>query len=87
MDGCTILICSGALPPREPNLHGMLETQLSWDLIDQQSGLSHQQADHVIGQEVNPKLLDHHLRVLAAQPLHTERGLDVSQIQFDVPTA
>ena len=30
-------------------------------------------------------LLDRHLWGLAAQPLHTERGLDVSQIQFDVP--
>lgn len=63
---------AAALLPGQPDLHGVLEAQLPGELIGQQGGLGHQQADQVVGQQVDPQLLHHHRRGLAAQPRHAE---------------
>jgi len=76
---------AAVLLPGEPDLDGMLETELARNLIGQQRSLRHQQADQVVGQQIDPQLFDGHLRGLAPQVLHAESRLNIAQIQLDIP--
>ncbi len=53
VDAGAIVYCATALLPGQPDLHRVLEAQLPRDLIGKQGGLGHQQADQVVGQQVN----------------------------------
>ena len=55
--------------------------------IGMAGGLRHEKSDRVVGQQVNPKLLVVHVRCLTAQHIHACRGLEVSQVQLDVPAS
>lgn len=48
---------STPLDPRGPNLQGLLETQLTRDLICQEGRLRHQESDQILRQQVCPYLL------------------------------
>ncbi len=56
MDAHAIFCCNTSLPPGQSDLHGVLEAELARDLIGEQRGLWHQQAGHVVGQQVDPQL-------------------------------
>ena len=71
--------------PLRPHLHRVLEAQASWIDVGIAGGLRHEQSDHVVGQQVDPQLFLVHLRRLAAQDVHARGGLEVAQVQFDVP--
>ena len=86
MDGYRIMGPPAALLPSHPDLHRVLEAELARDLVGQQRCLGHQQPNQVVGEQIDPQLFHGHLGCLAAQMLHTERRLDVAQVQFHVPT-
>ena len=58
MDAHRIVGCAAAALPGNPDLHGVLEAQLARDLVRQQGGLGHQEADQIVGQQVDPQLLE-----------------------------
>ena len=50
-------------------------------------GLQHGGADEVVGDEVHCKFFFDHFGREASQDVHTEGDLDVSQVEFNVPSA
>lgn len=71
--------------PFAPQLHRVLETQMTWMHGRGDCGLRHEQSDQVIGEKVNPDFLFVHLRGVATQLSHLQGRLDRSQIQLHVP--
>ena len=71
--------------PLRPQLHGVLEAQVTRVDAGIARGLRHQQPDQVVRQQMDPQLLLVHLRRLAAQHVHARGGLEVAQVQFDIP--
>lgn len=71
--------------PSVVKLQHMLETELSRPVAHRQGRLRHEQADQVVGQQVNPDFLDRHVRCAAAERFHAQGGFDVAQVQLDVP--
>ncbi len=80
--GCGVQSSRG---PRGAHLHRVLEADLPWMDAGMAGGLRHELTDHVVGQQVNPKLLLIHARCLATQYVHAQGCLEVSQIQLNVP--
>ena len=76
---------AAVLIPGDPPLQGVFKAQCARTAVGEDGGLGHHQPDEVIGKEVNPDFLLRHLGCLAAQPLHAERGLDVAEVELDVP--
>ena len=72
--------------PCEPQLQGVLEADLSRQNSRVVGGPHHQTLDQVGRQQTAPQLLCAHVRRHAAQRLQTERGLDVAQVELDVPS-
>ena len=68
-----------------PQLHRVLEAQLTRVYAGIAGGLRHEQPDDVVGQQMDPQLFLVHLRRLAAQHVHAGGGLEVAQVQLDVP--
>ena len=64
----------------------MLEAQFARQALGELRGLSHHQSNEIVGEQVNPELFDRHVGSAAAQPLHSHRGFDVAQVQFNVPS-
>jgi hypothetical protein len=52
-----------------------------------ESGLEHEGADQVIGDQVHVQLTADHLGTKTSQHVHAHRGLDVSKEQLDQPPA
>src|SRR6266702_3839405 len=80
--------CNAGQPtsnPFGPYLHGMFEAQLTWIHACLQRRLSHQQTDQIVGQQIDPQFFLAHLRSLTTQDLQAQRGLDIAEIQFNVP--
>ena len=57
------------LPPRYPNLKGVLEAELAGQPARQYGRLGHNQSDQVVGQQGYPDLFLGHRRCLAAEHL------------------
>jgi adenylate cyclase len=74
-----------ARDPLRPQLHRVLEAQATRVHAGVAGGLRHEQADHVVGQQMDPQLFLVHLRRLAAQHIHARGGLEVAQVELDVP--
>ena len=70
--------------PLGPKLHGVLEAQLPRMNIRIKSCLRHQQADQVIGEQMNPQFLFDHPRREAAQDFNAQGGFDVAQQLRDI---
>lgn len=78
----------GAHAPLAPQLHSVLEAQLSrrlWPLSA--AACAMKQADHVVSQQIDRDFLLDHRRRTTAQHVHAQRGLDAGEIQLDVPAA
>ena len=70
--------------PLGPQLHGMLEAQLPRMNVRIERRLCHQQADQVIGEQMNPQFLFDHPRREAAQDFNAQGGFDVAQQLRDI---
>lgn len=72
--------------PLRPELHRVLEAQAARVHVGIAGGLRHEQSNHVVGQQMDPQLLLVHLGRLAAQHVHARGGLEVAQVELDVPS-
>ena len=66
-------------------LHGAGEADLSRRQLVRLGRLSHDLTNQIVGQQVRPYFLAHHLRGLAAQDVHLHLGFDRAQIDFCMP--
>ena len=66
------------LSPGDPDLHGMLEADLTRQSMGEQRGLGHHQANEIVGEQVDPDFLHCHRGGLAAQLFHLQCSLDVA---------
>lgn len=73
--------------PLGPQLNRVLEAQATRVHAGIGGGLGHQEADHVVGQQMGLQLLFIHFWRLAAQDVHPCGGLEIAQVEFDVPAA
>src|SRR5579883_3156222 len=73
--------------PFGPQLHRMLEAQLTRMHAGLQRRLSHQKADQIVGEQVDPQLLLAHRRSLTTQHLQSQSVFDVAQIELYIPSA
>ena len=80
----TPVVAHGRQTSREPldtQLHGVFEAQLTQVDIGMAGGLRHEQANHVVGQQMDPQLFLVHLRRQAVQHLNAGGGLKVAQVE------
>ena len=72
--------------PGDPQLQGVFKTEFARAARAEHRRLGHHQPDEVVGEQVNPDFLLRHRRCFAAQPLHAQRGLDVTKVELNLPT-
>ena len=68
----------------DTQLHGVFEAQLTQVDTGMAGGLRHEQADHVVGQQMDPQLFLVHLRRQVVQHLHAGGGLEVAQVELSL---
>src|ERR1700690_2681234 len=61
------------------------ETDLSWLQPMFLSRLRHHLANQIVGQHMDPDFFADHLRTLATQDVHLQKGFERTQIEFGVP--
>ena len=66
-------------------LERSLETDRSWFDAVLRSGLGHDRADEIVGQNVRPNFLPNQFRRFAAQDIHLQRLFQRLQIEFRLP--
>lgn len=71
--------------PGQPYLHRVFETDVSRQNAGVIGRFRHQQSDQVVSEKVNQDFFVRHGGALATEYVHAERGLDVAQVQFDMP--
>ena len=68
----------------DTQMHGLFEAQLTRVDTGTAGGLLHEQADHVVGQQMDPQLFLVHLRRQVVQHLHAGGGLEVAQVELSL---